>query len=132
MMKKIFAIAILLISVTSGIAQTQSNSPFSGTWEANFDGCIETWVFDDNGIRKTFSNKEETINQCVITKIEEGLYGVVDTRISSNAKEDCSGEIADTPVGHVIKCRLKFTDNDTFVICFPKRCLDATPYRRKK
>ncbi len=131
-MNKINAIVIFSLLVTSCVTTKNTSSPFVGTWEANYGGCIETWIADDNGIRKCYSGEEETVNKFVVTKISEGLYKIVDTRISSNFKADCSGEISKTPLGHVIKCKLKFSGNDTLVMCFPKRCFEEIPYIRKK
>ncbi len=39
---------ITLISLNS-CATNNITSPIIGTWEADFDGCIETWIIDNKG-----------------------------------------------------------------------------------
>lgn len=127
-----FVFAAVLISLTSCVVNKKNSSPFVGTWKANFDECTETWVIDNNGIRKSLSGEEETENKFTISKIEADLYEIVDTRLSTNSKPDCSGEVVNVPIGNVTNGLLKFKGNDTFILCNSEQCLEDSPFIRQK
>jgi hypothetical protein len=131
-MKKITAILISITLIYSCAPNKNVVSPFAGTWEINLDGCIETWVYDSNGIRKSYSGEEETVNKFTFSKLEEGKYEVIDTRISSNSKVDCTGQTSDIPNGHVATNIIKFLDKDTLILCSSEDCLDNYQFKRKK
>jgi hypothetical protein len=131
-MKKLNYLLIFTLFFYSCVTKKSFESPFIGTWEANIDGCKETWVFENNSIRKSFSYEEETVNNYTFSKVKDGIYEVVDTRISSNFKTDCTGEISETQNGHVSRIKIKFLDKDTFILCFPEMCLDKYPFKRIK
>ena len=131
-MNKLLTLIIISFSITSCKTLQNTNPPYIGTWEVNIDGCIETWIIEKNGMRRTKSAEEETVNKYTVTEVEEGTYEVIDTRISSNSKKDCSGKRTNTANGHVSRNKIKFLDKDTFILCYPERCLDEYPFTRKK
>lgn len=129
MIKKITLI-ITLISLNS-CATNNSISPIIGTWEADFDGCIETWIIDNKGNRISISGEEETNNKFIIKKLEENIYKMTDTRLSTNSKPDCSGEIVDIPIGNVTNGIIKFQGNNRFILCNIEECLENSPFIKK-
>ena len=130
MIKKITLI-ITLISLNSCVTNNII-SPIVGTWEADFDGCIETWIIDNKGNRVSISGEEQTNNKFIIQKLEENVYKMTDTRLSTNSKSDCSGEIVDIPIGNVTTGIIKFQGNNRFTLCNTEECLDKSPFIRKK
>ena len=129
MIKKI-TLMITLVSLNS-CATNNITSPIIGTWEADFDGCIETWIIDNKGNRKSISGEEETNNKFIIKKLEENVYSMTDTRLSTNSKPDCSGEIVDIPIGNVTNGIIKFQGNNRFILCNTEECLESSPFIRK-
>lgn len=127
-------LTLLIVSVllNSCGALKRTNSPFIGAWEINLGGCTETWIVEKNGIRRSISSEEKTVNKYTLSKIENNVYEFIDTRVSSNFKKDCFGEISKIPNGHVAKNRIKFMDKDKFILCYPDECLTEYPFIRKK
>lgn len=123
----------MLLSGSCSILKKKIHS-YYGIWEANFNGCIEVWEVNEDNTRKSISNEEVTMNKFTIKKVEDYLYNIEDTRVSSNFKRDCSGDIPDTKIGHIAKHQLKFIGNDKFVICYSSsgKCLDQFPFIRKQ
>ena len=130
MIKKITLI-ITLLSLNS-CATNQITSPIAGTWKADFDGCIEIWKIDDKGNRTSISGEEETKNKFTLRKLNDNLFSITDTRLGTNSKPDCSGEIVEVPLGNVTNGILKFQGNNKFILCNSEECLEGSPFIRIK
>jgi hypothetical protein len=130
-MIKNITLIITLISLNSCVTNNII-SPIAGTWEADFDGCIETWIIDNKGNRVSISGEEQTNNKFIIQKLEENVYKITDTRLSTNSKPDCSGETVDVPIGNVTNGIIKFQGNNRFTLCNTGKCLEKSPFIRKK
>ena len=130
MIKKI-TFVLVLISLNS-CASNIVTSPIVGTWKADFDGCIETWIIDNKGNRTSISGEEETNNKFILKKIDNNEYSITDTRLSTNSKPDCSGEIVEIPLGNVTNGIIKFQGNEKFILCNSSNCLEDSPFIRIK
>ena len=97
----ILSLFILLgCSVTTNKTNTKNiNNPLIGSWSYTHpeNGCIETYIFLENGIRLSKSHLEKVKAKYSIQSIskDKNLYLLTDTVLKDNAELDCTGSNMD-------------------------------------
>ena len=87
---------LFLITLLAGCANQHidySSHPLVGRWSWDVDGCIETYNFQKDGVRKGNSFREivEAEYRVSIKPLDSGFYRLYDKVTYENGAEDCAG-----------------------------------------